>query len=142
MFGNVKEWVADWYVDSYYQTLPSLATDPEGPSSGVHRVLRGGCWDDGPGDVRVSSRDFSIPSNRGVGPAMARTSFAFWFATAKCPLFLPSVVPLHSPICAPIFAFWPLCEAGISWVPVGTNVGDALSVWVTPRRDSFKVSTS
>ena len=34
MLGNVKEWVADWYGDSYYQTLPSLATDPEGPSSG------------------------------------------------------------------------------------------------------------
>jgi formylglycine-generating enzyme required for sulfatase activity len=67
MLGNVKEWVADWYGDSYYQTLPSLATDPEGPSSGVHRVLRGGCWDDGPKDVRGSSRDFSIPSNRGVG---------------------------------------------------------------------------
>jgi len=67
MLGNVKEWVADWYEENYYQTLPSLATDPKGPLSGAHRVLRGGYWDDGPGDVRASSRDFSIPSNRSVG---------------------------------------------------------------------------
>ena len=67
MLGNVKEWVADWYEKNYYQTLPSPATDPTGPASGVQRVLRGGCWNDGPGDVRASSRDFSIPGNRSVG---------------------------------------------------------------------------
>lgn len=67
MLGNVKEWVADWYGETYYQTLPSIVADPKGPPSGVHRVLRGGCWDESPGDVRASSRDFSIPSNRSVG---------------------------------------------------------------------------
>jgi formylglycine-generating enzyme required for sulfatase activity len=67
MLGNVKEWVADWYEENYYQTLPLLATDPKGPPTGMHRVLRGGDWDDRKGDVRASSRDFSIPSNRGVG---------------------------------------------------------------------------
>jgi formylglycine-generating enzyme required for sulfatase activity len=67
MLGNVKEWVADWYDENYYQTLPSFITDPKGPPSGVHRVLRGGCWDDGPENVRASSRDFSIPSNRSAG---------------------------------------------------------------------------
>jgi formylglycine-generating enzyme required for sulfatase activity len=67
MLGNVKEWVADWYAENYYQTLPSVVADPKGPPSGVHRVLRGGCWDEDPGDVRASSRDFSIPSNRSVG---------------------------------------------------------------------------
>jgi len=67
MLGNVKEWVADWYEENYYQTLPSLATDPKGPPIGTHRVLRGGYWDDRPGDVRAPDRDFSIPSNRSVG---------------------------------------------------------------------------
>jgi formylglycine-generating enzyme required for sulfatase activity len=67
MLGNVKEWVADWYEENYYQTLPSLATDPKGPPTGMHRVLRGGYWGDRPEDVRASSRDFSIPSNRSVG---------------------------------------------------------------------------
>ena len=67
MLGNVKEWVADWYDENYYRTLPSTAVDPKGPPSGAHRVLRGGYWDDGPGDVRASSRDFSLPSNRSAG---------------------------------------------------------------------------
>lgn len=67
MLGNVKEWVADWYEENYYQALPSVVADPKGPTSGVHRVLRGGCWDENPGDVRASNRDFSIPSNRSVG---------------------------------------------------------------------------
>jgi formylglycine-generating enzyme required for sulfatase activity len=40
MHGNVSEWCQDWYGD-----YPKGAvTDPAGPSSGVGRVLRGGCW--------------------------------------------------------------------------------------------------
>ena len=40
MSGNVREWCNDWYG-----TYPSgSVTDPEGPSSGSYRVLRGGCW--------------------------------------------------------------------------------------------------
>ena len=42
MAGNVWEWVADWYDDSYYQDSPSL--NPLGPDSGSFRVLRGGSW--------------------------------------------------------------------------------------------------
>jgi formylglycine-generating enzyme required for sulfatase activity len=42
MAGNVFEWCADRYDDSYYKACPSR--NPEGPSSGICRVRRGGSW--------------------------------------------------------------------------------------------------
>jgi formylglycine-generating enzyme required for sulfatase activity len=60
MTGNVWEWVSDWFG-----TYPSTdQTNPQGPSSGSGRVIRGGCWSRDAGGCRVSSRHDRTPGIR------------------------------------------------------------------------------
>ena len=59
MLGNVGEWVADFYDAKYYASSPT--SDPPGPASGTHRILRGGTWEAGPGYARVSVRSWIGP---------------------------------------------------------------------------------
>jgi formylglycine-generating enzyme required for sulfatase activity len=68
--GNVAQWVNDWYDQNYYQNSPSQ--DPQGPSSGKLRVLRGGSWFDLPGYIRVSYRHRFEPGARDSGGMTVR----------------------------------------------------------------------
>jgi formylglycine-generating enzyme required for sulfatase activity len=60
MYGNVFEWVQDWYSGTYYTT--GAVTNPSGPPKGERRVLRGGSWLYGPEYARPSIRFFNIPA--------------------------------------------------------------------------------
>ena len=62
MSGNVCEWCSDWYSSSYYSSSPT--TNPTGPTTGSHRVLRGGCWSNNARNCRVSFRGSFNPDFR------------------------------------------------------------------------------
>ena len=67
MIGNVYEWTADWFDESYYAAAPE--SNPPGPTNEdealVYRVLRGGSWPfNDAEDFRASFRFFNSPSNR------------------------------------------------------------------------------
>jgi formylglycine-generating enzyme required for sulfatase activity len=60
MHGNVREWCEDWYGE--YPAGP--VTDPKGPASGGHKVVRGGSWYSQAGDTRSAFRYGGTPDFR------------------------------------------------------------------------------
>jgi len=72
MSGNVWEWVNDWYGN--YSA--GAQANPQGPSSGSFRVLRGGYCNEVSSNCRASYRFSSLPAD---------PSYAVGFRVAKTP---------------------------------------------------------
>ena len=60
--GNVWEWTADWYDQNYYQNRSSR--NPKSPFNGKHKVLRGGSFMDKVDGLRVTRRNWDLPSSK------------------------------------------------------------------------------
>lgn len=60
--GNVIEWVADWYNETYYKDSPER--NPSSPEHGTYRVLRGGGYTTTGLDIRITSRSKMMPDFR------------------------------------------------------------------------------
>jgi formylglycine-generating enzyme required for sulfatase activity len=74
MLGNVYQLTADWFDADYYQRSQSI--DPQGPSSGMGHVMRGGSWYVSTVPVRFSyrTRDFGSGRNFNIGFRCAATN--------------------------------------------------------------------
>jgi formylglycine-generating enzyme required for sulfatase activity len=64
MGGNAWEWVQDWFSDTYYQECADVGTvsNPQGPTSGNDRILRGGGYSVPATRLRCSFRDYVYPT--------------------------------------------------------------------------------
>jgi Uncharacterized conserved protein len=60
MNGNTWEWCLDWFDADYYRSSP--LHNPQGPSSGIDRVLRGGSWSGSGRGCRSADRGYLTPT--------------------------------------------------------------------------------
>jgi formylglycine-generating enzyme required for sulfatase activity len=67
MAGNAAEWISDWYDPGYYQHSPE--ENPQGPTDGELKVIRGGSWKNPGVGLRATNRGGNYPEvfSTGIG---------------------------------------------------------------------------
>lgn len=74
MAGNVYEWVNDWYRRDYYSQ--SSRRDSQGAATGSSKVIRGGSWENGRGNLARTLNRRSSSNDQGdhIGFRCAKSS--------------------------------------------------------------------
>ena len=62
MAGGVSEWCFDWFERLYYEKSPPR--NPQGPETGMYKVIRGGAWSDPDFRITVFFRNWVRPNQR------------------------------------------------------------------------------
>jgi sulfatase modifying factor 1 len=63
MGGNVREWVMDWYSETFYLESPKY--NPTGPADGKRKVLRGAGFGDPYTFAQTTRRFAHVPGSPG-----------------------------------------------------------------------------